>query len=326
MRELIKLLPRLGAGVSKDVFPLYGPFLHSDGQKVVTCNDEVYIETNIQLPFIGSVNFFVLDKLLKSTSEKLNIQKQESSQLSFVDGSLSSNLSMLEMEYPSFKKPDIKMVEVTGKLYNSLLLSTKFLGSGIYSNICVDAGVIISTDTSKIFFSVEDLVLSERMSLNSKIVSFLKVGDKIGTHNNNVVVEFEGGFGIFTSEDISRYPVTKIMSFIDKSKSSLKKICSINVVKEECAKLSHIFFGELIQEIEFSNEDYSLVMSAESVVNGKSQTKVKSDLQDKFSIKLDYSYLSHIPSSYLMYRGDVDDKLLFKHEKDDSIIVLMQRR
>jgi len=305
-----KYLSRLKFGISNSSFPVYAQYINSIDDKLIACNDEVYISVDKPVGFTGSVNFFVLENFLK-TSDSINM-KQKNNTLLLSDDRLRTSLPILQYDINIIPKPDIRMVPITKEIYDILILASKFVG-GLYSSLCIEGANIYSTDGIRLFYTTNSsLTLKEIIGLDRKVLSFLKVGDSLGIFNNKVVVEFEGGYAIFTMDNMSRYPTENIDSLISDSTKNLRKLCSVQQIQSSCQRLSPIFFGEQIAGITITNRKKKALIVAESLINGKAEIEIETDLDEDYEISMDSLLFKGIPDRFDIFTGNKKDMLVLK--------------
>ena len=68
MKEYLQILK---IATSNKNYPPYASYLHSDGKKIYTCNLSESVCIDYKAPFVGDINFFVLNGILNKSKEAL---------------------------------------------------------------------------------------------------------------------------------------------------------------------------------------------------------------------------------------------------------------
>ena len=320
MKELNKYLSVLSSTASKSDYPFYAQYLLSKDGYVITCDGLGFTRVNCKLPFEGCINFFVLKSILSKVSDSA-IFGQKDNTLEITDDSYKTSLNIITIDIPEVDKPKIDVIEVTPQLLDILKLSSRFTGSDILSNIFVCNNFICATDETKLFYHPMETSIST-VGLPKQIFSILTSTDcKLGAFNNNILIEFDGGYSVFTSSIMDYYPSQDILTFVNTINESKIELCEMSQLKNAIDKLSPIFFGESTQVVDILNKSNKLIVSAQSSVHGKSEIITTSSLKDKFSMRLNSSQLNAIPLEYKVYISEKKgDMLLFSNE--ESIIIV----
>lgn len=319
----IDKLNYLAAGVSKAPLPIYASCLHSNGTHLITCNDDILIKVeDDDIPFIGSVNFLVLYNILRNVSRDYNI-KSENSKLIISDNNSISELPIMTMHYPIIElDEDIELFEVTEEIYNIIKAALFFKGKDVYSNVIISGDKIISTDTSRLFVHTLDNSFPIKLGINSSIFSILKIGNRVGLdEHGNVIIKFEGGFGMFTTELVDDFPDEKILKFVNTLDVNREPITEVSNVQKACNKVSPILLNET-NDIVLSTVGNKLVMKAESIVNGKREVVISDTMEENINLSIDYSVFKNVPNDFTMNIDD--DKIILN--KDNTLIILMGQR
>ena len=316
-----KYLDRLKFGVSNSSFPLYAQYVKFIDNKIITCNDEAYVSVDMPTEFDGSVNFFVLEEFLRKTSDDAKM-KQKKNTLVISDGHLRTSLPVLQFKTPILPNTHPEKVYITEGIYDVLMLASKFTGDGLYSSICVEGNSVYSTNIHRLFHTtLPHLVLKELLGLDKKVLSFIKVGDYIGIDKNKIIVDFKDGYAIFTMNNISRYPTEKMDVFISDSTKNVRKLCSVQQIQLPCQQLSPIFFGEQESEVSIINKGKKALIVAESLINGRAEIEIETELDEEYSINIDSSFFKGIPSDFDVFIGDRKNILSLKDSKSMVFLV-----
>lgn len=320
----IDKLNYLAIGTSKALLPVYASCLHSDGNNLITCNDDVLVKVkDDDIPFVGSVNFLVLYNILKSISRDYNITSKNS-KLIISDENSIGRLPIMNMHYPIVElEEDIEYLEITEELYNIIKMAFSFKGKDVYSNIIISKDKIISTDKSRLFVHTMENRSPIKVGINSSIFSILKIGNKIGVDkHDNVILKFEDGFGKFTVEPVDNFPVDKILEFVDGLETNKEFITDISNIQKACNKVSPILLNESDNSVTLRVEDGKFILEAESIVNGNRKVTVNSSVHENFKFSINYSFFKNIPNGFDAIIGNSKVILI----KGNTLIVLMGLR
>jgi hypothetical protein len=321
MKKLIRYLPILKVGCSRDDYPLYAQLVHL-GKTIRTCNDETFISVdNLGLDVKGNTNLFVLDSVINSLPENYEVTQNEQ----FIEISANkfkTKLALLDIDFPNFDNPSVHMVEIDESLLNKISTAYRFTGEDLLSYIYVDQFGICGTSGHRTYTFSADLDLEEGLFLNKKILSVLEEGNSIGKdENGNTILDFGDGFGLFTVDLTDDYPINKIRSFVATQSKGLHELCNVIALQVAVERISHIFFGEKTHLITLVNKNNELRVVAESAMNGKAEAVVESELEDKFILTMNVEFLKHVPDRFDVF---VKRELggLFLMAGDERIILM----
>jgi hypothetical protein len=77
MKRLLRYLPLLRIGSSKDDYPLYAQLIHF-GDTIRACNDETFISVdNFGIDVKGNTNLFVLDSVLNKLPDNYEVSQDK---------------------------------------------------------------------------------------------------------------------------------------------------------------------------------------------------------------------------------------------------------
>ncbi len=324
MEDLRTYLPLLMFGASKDYYPLFAQYLHSDGMSVQTNNLDRFVKVeNICLPFEGDVNIFVLGDILSKVKD-FEMSLVDAEVLRIKTNTVSYNLNVGDFDFLSIDKPEVEMFDVNEDLMGKLKIAQRFLGNdSIYKYIYLDSGKVISTDTNKLFVSPCSLGLQKPLGIDSSLFKILREDLKIGESDGSVVVEFDRGYIISTSEYMDDYPASKIESFLEKTKrSDLVRICNVAAVKDAIDKLSPIFFGESSNLITLDFRSPKLKIKAESEMNGVAEIEIESSDSVDVVMMVDMNLFKPIPLSFDLFAvPEYLDRLYLTDEESEIILM-----
>jgi hypothetical protein len=320
--------PYLRIGVSRNPLPIYASYLNSDGKHLIACNDDIYIKIkDDDIPFVGSVNFFVLDSILKiSPNASFSVEENN---LVIRDGTGTTQLPILTTNFPNLTLDSLlDSFTVTEDLYYALKMAMSFRSKSdsVYSNVCLIEDKLISTDKYRLFLrSFKEGVNSTKMGIDGNIFSTLQIGDRLGVDiNKNAVVQWDSGFGVFTINPIDEFPHKKILSFVENATKDLIPISTTDECIASCERLVPVLLGENNAEIELKNEGGKLTLLAESAVNGSSKVILYNRCDDVFNMYINFSSFKNLPSGFdIFVNEDKKDKLVLT--KDETILILMGR-
>ena len=191
----------------------------------------------------------------------------------------------------------------------------------ILSNIFINNSFICATDEAKLFYYPIETSIST-VGLSKQIFPILtSTNCRLGAFNNNILIEFDGGYSVFTSSIMDYYPSQDILTFVSTINESKIELCEMSQLKDAMDKLSPIFFGESIQVMDILNKGNKLIISAQSSVHGKSEIITTSSLVTKFNTQLNINQLRAIPLEYKVYISNVKNDLLLFSDEATIIIV-----
>ena len=331
MQGLMDLIPLLKVGASNDTHPLYAQYLHSSGNVLRTCNNEVYVCIEQDVPFVGCVNIYTLsDTLSKIKGNIDSINHNEANDILEIDAdSFHSELAIHDIDFPTFKDPNIDSIFLDEDMIRIIKASSKFVGNDILSYIYIDNKGLIATNRSRIFtydlgFSREDLVMNKPIAINNKILSILKEGFSIGTDTlGNTVVEFDGGFASFTVDSLEFYPSDKIRAFVNQQSDGFERLCNVALVQDCVEKVAPVLHGENQTFVALTNTRNLLTVKAESPVNGESTIDVNSDYEGVYSIIIDLKYFKDIPIDFNVYVSEKSQHSLMLKNANGGTLVLL---
>jgi len=310
--DLMGYLNLLKYGVSKNDVPFYANYIHSQGGKLLACNDNVHVSLNVSLPFIGSINFFTLDGFIKqfkegifdfdTMDEKLVVTCTENSKI---------KLNIMDMKLPEvILERDSEDILVTENLENQLKLASKFTKSGadLYSYVYFGDGSICGTDTQRVLHSQYETGNFKTL-LDRNTCFFLKGGYTLYKSGANLVVSFpnELGFAVFTSSInyiIDNFGIRKILSFVEKHRAK-DKLCNVAYLVDAVKKVSPILFRETEHNVLLENRGKRLEVKMESSLYGTATTIIDSSLDRELDLIIDSIQLQHIPQEYNIFVPDI---------------------
>jgi len=143
----------------------------------------------------------------------------------------------------------------------------------------------------------QDTGLETPILLSKEMISTLKEGYKIG-QGGNTVVEFPGGYALFTTPHFSSYPANNIREWATKALADTQPLISVGEFKELLAKVNPIFFGEGKRIINIVNSKGTVAVLGKSPYNGKAKASAASMSQDDFDITIDADHFAAVPDEY----------------------------
>ena len=322
MKDFIEVLKLMRHASSKENYPLYAQYIKSTGTKLITCNNNSYIELNYKSPFTGCVNLFVLLDTLNTFDGNVEVEDGPDD-VTIKTGSFKTNLLKVDIDFPHVEEESVDFTPVDETYIETLKYAIKFVGKENLAPLFIDKDGILASDSNKIFMN-SIFSTNTRTSLTSKIISFLKDGYQIGMDDKgNVIVEIPNGFAKFSTESLHLFPDTQIKEFMLSSKVGVKKVSNIAPIIDAASKLTPIFLNEQMTFIEMENADNILKMTGVSIVNGRSSVEIASEMSDAFTIAINVNFLKTIPYDFDVYVDVNDPKLLFLMNDSGSKIILM---
>lgn len=323
MNNFIRYLPVLKLGSTKYNYPSYGSYLHSDSKSLETCNDKIFIHIDCNSPFVGDVNIFVLDDIIKKVGEDVIIV-QEEEKLKISKGRFSSVLEIEQFPFPDMKEPEVELTKLDENTINTIKQALGFISTSDtkLSYVFLGNGCIMASDKSKIFY--KELDIKDLIGINKSIFPILHDGCKVGTEIYNTVVGFENGYGKFVVDPIRDFPYKKMREYINNSVEGIKPVCDIDILKDACNKIMPIFFNEskTFARIE-GNSDGDILISASNRINGSVQEYIKGVSDFTFDISINISFFGGINNEYTVnIDPNCQDRLVLTNDNGIKIIFL----
>jgi len=322
MRDLIKYLPMLKAGASKENYPLYAQYLHIEDGFVSTCDDSAYVRVGFDMPFKGNVNLFVLETILKTlpdeytVKEGVDIVKINAKGRDYNLNNVHNN----DLPFPEIPKPKTKLLEIDEGLLSLMKSALSFVGSMEYASVYVDNKGLIATNGQRLIIYEQDTKLDTPVLLSKEIISSLKKGYEIGA-SGNTIVEFPGGYAVFTTPHYSSYPVDNIREYAAFALADTELLLNVGEFKELLAKVDPIFFGEGKRIIDISNSNGIIEVSGKSPYNGTAKASTSSLLQDDFAMTIDADHFSAVPNEYdLHVHLGANDRIAAKNHSAEILL------
>lgn len=333
MKDLLMIMKTLKAGASNDAYPIYSPYLYSDGKSVSTCNTSTFVRIHLTkpLPFKGYVNIFILEEVLNLVGEDMTVEViepkgDEPEILRIRSGSyktdlnLLQNLGMPDMEQPNFTK-SIQLNEETLAVWRYAL---QYVGRESLSPLYIDKEGLCASDGYRIFINVTQHDLVGKLSLNKKIMNFLKEQYSImADEKGNVNVGFSNGFAIFTTDSLDFYPYDRIRDFMNTTKTNVNLLCNIGLLRDCAEKVSPIFHGEAEQYCTITNLNKKMVVKAESKINGTAEVEVDSMSDTEFKLVFNLKNIKNTPFDFDCFINKERQDRLFLANSNGSFIGLM---
>ena len=302
----------LKAGASKENYPIYAQYLHIEDGFVSTCNDDAYVRVDFDMPFKGNVNLFVLETILKTLPDEYKV-KEAGDIIKITAKGRDYKLNTTDLPFPEIPKPSVECLEIDEGLLSLMKSALSFTGNMEYENVFIDKEGLISTSGQRLIIYEQDTGLEVPLLLSKEIISSLKVGYKIGA-SGNTVVEFLGGYAVFTTPHYSSYPAENIREYAVKALADTQPLINVGEFKELLAKVDPIFFGEGKRIINIVNSKGTIAVLGKSPYNGKAKADTTSMLQDNFDITIDADHFSAVPNDYdLHVHLGSDDRIAAKN-------------
>jgi len=336
MKDLLLYMKILKSGSENAPYPIYAPYLYSDGTTLRSCNNTTYISLKPAkpIPFKGYVNIFILEEVLNLVGEDMTVEvvppNDDGPEILRIksgtykaDLNLLQNLGMPELAEPNFDK-SIKLDEETVAIWKYAL---KYVGRESLSPLYIDKTGLCASDGYRIFVNEMPYDLEGKLSLNSKIMNFLKDQYLImSDEKGNVNVQFLNGFAVFTTESLDFFPSERIRDFLSVSKTNTNLLCNISLLRDSVDKISPIFHGESEHFCVFSNANKKLTITGSSKINGVATVEVDSQFDGEFKLTLNAKTLKIIPFDYdCLVSLERQDRLLFKNELGSTVILMGSR-
>lgn len=324
IKELKSVLKLLKVGASKEKIPFYQSYLSSNKGRLKTCNNEVYISLDKFLDFKGDTNIYVLDSIINKIDDEFELTQVNDTTLKIISGNFESELVIEEAGFPEKEKPNVPLSIVTEDFLQLAKLAFKFTGVHVGQHVYVGNEFLCSYTGEQVFFAYHDLNIETPVLISKNVFQTLAPGTSIGITEYNTVVDYGFGYGIFTSDLITQYPIDKLTEFMDTSTSNLIDIVAAEDLKKAVDKVSTVFHGERKQVASFINAENNLRVEAESVINGRSQIDIDSMSDTEFNISFDLSFLKNVPDDFMIcINPDMLNRLIAVKNETDTTIVMM---
>lgn len=324
IKELKSVLKLLKVGASKEKIPFYQSYLSSDKGRLKTCNNEVYISLDKFLDFKGDTNIYVLDSIINKIDDEFELTQVNDTTLKIISGNFESELVIEEAGFPEKEKPNVPLSIVTEDFLQLAKLAFKFTGVHIGQHVYVGNEFLCAYTGEQVFFAYHDLNIETPVLISRNVFQTLAPGTSIGITEYNTVVDYGFGYGIFTSDLITQYPIDKLTEFMDASTSNLIDIVVAEDLKKAVDKVSTVFHGERKSVASFINAENNLRIEAESVINGRSQIDIDSMSDTEFNISFDLSFLKNVPDDFMIcVNPDMLNRLIAVKNETDTTIVMM---
>jgi hypothetical protein len=277
--------------------------------------------------FKGYLNIFILEEILNMVAEDASFNFSEKESLLKVNsGSFKTVLNVVrDMGMPVIESPDFtNSIELDEEMINLWKYAISYVGRDSLSPLYIDSDGICATDGQRVFLSSDGYNIDGKLSINKKILSFLKDGYRImSDQKGNINIAFPNGFAVFSTDSLELFPHQRIRSFASDSLSDRKFIFNVAVLRDCADKISPIFHGESENYCELFNKNKEMKISAFSPVNGNAEVVVNTELADDFSINFNLKFIRNMPLEYDVYTNlEKQDRLIFENDKGINIIML----
>jgi hypothetical protein len=315
MKEILSFL-KLGSS-NKD-YPVFAQFMHSDGETLSTCDQQLYIKWNYPIDFKGDINIFMLERILSNLSEyELGVKNNK---IIIKGDGTKYDLPISNYNFPTLDIEPEKEIVISEELYETMKFALAFTGSDIYNNIYISGYCLVAADTKRVFFHSFDSGNIPTMLINKRIFSLLKEGVKIGVKEDKIKIQYSDGYAIGLSTKPENYPIDKINSFIKNNTQNLKLLENVALIKNAVSKVTPIFSGEKASIIHIHNDNKKCKVIAESGLNGIAESEFSSLLEDRFDIDFNTEFFKNIPFDYDVFIND-NNKIICRNDEGSIIIM-----
>jgi len=321
----------LKLSTTKENYPVYGSYINSEDGQVTSSDGDSFIFLNAIFPFEGYINLFLLENILKKSSEDLSME-QVDQELKVKFGNTDTTLNLAsELGSPFFSFPDeIDKVSLTEEILDNLKTAISFVGGELpYRSVYFGNGIICATNQERVFIYENKSITNPPIMLNKKIISFLTEAIEVGTKDNNIVLswgemeDISGGYGLFATDLISGFSIDAIQKFVTESKENTKLLCNFAVIKDALEKTKIMYVGESNPTLVIENKDKKLKMTGGSYANGFMDVEYDSDLEEEFTIEMSFDVFTSISIDYDVYipLESNPDKLILDNGQSDIILM-----
>jgi len=337
--DLKEKLNILAVGAKDMEYPMFAQNITftPDGD-VFTCNSDTFVRlSNIDSPFVGTFNFFVLRDVLSKTSE-LEVVKGSKSYL-LKNGNIKYRLNYMPMPVPDLSSSLLNSeslrdsVTLTEDLIISIkkafkfinLSSTKLPQDEAFSYVYVSNNAVASSDvTSAAFYeNISEEPSGKKYLLSKSMLPFLKEGVKLSGTSNHLVLSFKDGSIAFTTYKPSDFKIDQVIFSVKSTSLESKLICNDSALfTSQLDKLTPVLHGEKdkVVSIEIKNGVAKLI--AGSAHNGISTIEFEIDQKEvEVNVEVAIPDLKKIDFGHKCFISK--DRLVFL--RGNSTIVLLNR-
>lgn len=302
----------LKTGSANKVFPIHAAYLHSEDGELRTVSLDSYISIDVELPFNGDVNIFLLEGMLNKLGfENLNMSNKDNDLLLESNG-FESVLTCIDANFPHEPMPSCHMFALEQRLtfVDDLRLAYKFAASeGSNAYVIVDDSHIIAQAemSDPIFVATHDVTFEKAVGLTRNSLLPIGAASSIGiSSGDQVVYEFgDYGYGFFTTYNmVDASKVKAIKSYANLRRGAMSnEIGSVSEFRDAVNKVLPIFYGEkqnLVLLTNFLNSDGVPIMKIEgrSMYNGSADYDLHNKCETEFKMLYDITNLKSVPGHY----------------------------
>jgi len=312
MKKIYDNLNYLRLGASPSDYPIFSQLLFTKGGDAFTCNGSEFVcihDVKLDLDG-GAINLYVLENILKLFDGDVGEYVIEGDKVLIDKGNFKTDLNISRMELPSLDFGDVDTYKVTEELLTNLKKAVDFTGQGILEYVYLCEDYLCATNGARVVVIDKPDYVGEPIGLSKKIISTLKVGDSIGTKDNNIVLYFKDGYAVFTVDKVDTYPSAKIKKFIDTSFEKTEELFDLASLKGAFSQVETVLFKETKKLVNLQNKPNTLLFIQANSINGEAKTSISRVSDKEFEMVFDINLVRGIAENYNVLISDVNDKLL----------------
>ncbi len=316
--NLKEALSILKTASGKGNYPIFGPYLHSDGAEIATSSYDSYARFYFELPFKGDIEFDLIEKYLllenvefKSTDNFLEIKFNNTR----------TKLNIQHFDFPFQYKPKQDGIILNSELITAIKEAIKYSSNSTDFVYLCDK-YIFSGNSQALYRYKINLTLESPIFFGREYVKVLKEECKLFAHKNINFIEYDNGFFCFVSP--SKKPnIEPIVKQINNAIKGSKFISNVAPIKDGIKNIEPIFVGELEKEIRVVNENNRIKLIGESYMNGVADTLVNVETEAEFDFVVDSKILKNVSIDYDIYKPKIENRLLLKSNIKPAEILLV---
>ena len=300
---MINVLNKFNLVCKNSEYPIYAPFLHSEGGILYANNGTSFLKVNCKTEFEGNINFFNLYPAIKNLSYYTIEQKKN--KLHITSDNFQTDLKMLNrLEVPNILLPDIPFYTLSEDIIQYIKYAFNFTSpSGDNEYVYVSHNYIYGLSNNRLFLANLDTGINTRFFISKDVLPFLIKDCQINIENNNIFIKYSDldGYSSIKVPQIYESKLDTIKDYIQRTENGAFFLCDVSFIKDAISKVDHIFLNEKEKNISFENKDNKLIIYANSNINGVASYEIESGIGEEFKLEIDSTLFNFVPLSYKVY-------------------------